>query len=67
MGGKMARRLHKAGFRGVAYNRHRDKTEETLDEFAPLLAAGDTVVDGGAGLCRKHSTSTCPPGSSSCR
>ena len=84
MGGNMARRLHKAGFRVVAYNRHRDKTDEiigeglegaftpqdviamlkpprtvwlmvpagdateqTLDEFLPLLSPGDTVVDGG--------------------
>ena len=84
MGGNMARRLYRAGFRVVAYNRHRDKTEEimgeglegaftpqdvvaklkaprtiwlmvpagdpteqTLDEFLPLLQAGDTIVDGG--------------------
>ena len=84
MGGNMARRLHTAGIRVVAYNRSRDKTEEivgeglaggftpeeavamlsaprvvwlmvpagdateaTLEEFAALLSAGDTIVDGG--------------------
>jgi 6-phosphogluconate dehydrogenase len=84
MGGNMARRLHQAGHRVVAYNRSRDKTEEiigegleggftpadvvgmltpprivwlmvpagdateqTMEEFAALLAAGDTIVDGG--------------------
>jgi 6-phosphogluconate dehydrogenase len=84
MGGNMARRLHKAGLRVIAYNRSRDKTEEimgeglaggftpdeavgmleaprvawlmvpagaptesTLEEFATLLSAGDTIVDGG--------------------
>ncbi len=84
MGGNMARRLHQAGHRVVAYNRSRDKTEEiigegleggftpadvvemlnsprivwlmvpagdaterTMDEFADLLAPGDTIVDGG--------------------
>jgi 6-phosphogluconate dehydrogenase (decarboxylating) len=84
MGGNMARRLHRAGIRVVAYNRSRDKTEEiigegleggfsaadvvgmltpprvvwlmvpagdateqTMEEFAALLSAGDTIVDGG--------------------
>jgi len=84
MGGNMARRLHQAGIRVVAYNRSRDKTEEimgeglaggftpaevvamltpprvvwlmvpageatenTMQEFAALLSAGDTIVDGG--------------------
>jgi 6-phosphogluconate dehydrogenase len=84
MGGNMARRLHRAGIRVVAYNRSRDKTEEiivegleggftpadvvamlapprivwlmvpagapteaTMEEFAALLAKGDTIVDGG--------------------
>ncbi len=84
MGGNMARRLHQAGHRVVAYNRSRDKTEEiiregleggftpsdvvgmlsaprivwlmvpagdaterTINEFADLLAPGDTIVDGG--------------------
>ena len=84
MGGNMARRLHQAGHRVVAYNRSAEKTKEivgegleggfspeevvgmlssprivwlmvpagdateaTLEEFLPLLAAGDTVVDGG--------------------
>ncbi|HEY5489176.1 MAG TPA: decarboxylating 6-phosphogluconate dehydrogenase [Candidatus Limnocylindrales bacterium] len=84
MGGNMARRLHQAGHRVVAYNRSRDKTEEimgegldggftpqdviamlkpprvvwlmvpagdateqTMEEFAALLSAGDTIVDGG--------------------
>jgi 6-phosphogluconate dehydrogenase len=84
MGGNMARRLHNAGHRVVAYNRHRDKTDEimregleggftpaevvgmlkpprivwlmvpagapteaTMEEFAALLSAGDTIVDGG--------------------
>ncbi len=32
MGGNMARRLHKAGIRVVAYNRSRDKTEEIIGE-----------------------------------
>ena len=32
MGGNMARRLHKAGIRVVAYNRSRDKTEEIMGE-----------------------------------
>jgi len=84
MGGNMARRLHRAGIRVVAYNRTRDKTEEiiaegleggfspadvvamlepprvvwlmvpagaateaTLEEFAAVMAATDTIVDGG--------------------
>ena len=84
MGGNMARRLHGAGHRVIAYNRSRDKTEEiigegveggftpedvvgmlaaprivwlmvpagdpteqTMEEFAALLSAGDTIVDGG--------------------
>ncbi len=84
MGANMARRLHLAGHRVVAYNRSRGKTEEimgeglegafepsevvgmlqqprivwlmvpagapteeTLEEFAALLAPGDTIVDGG--------------------
>ncbi len=32
MGGNMARRLHQAGHRVVAYNRSRDKTEEIIGE-----------------------------------
>jgi 6-phosphogluconate dehydrogenase len=32
MGGNMARRLHRAGHRVVAYNRSRDKTEEIMAE-----------------------------------
>jgi 6-phosphogluconate dehydrogenase len=84
MGGNMARRLHRAGHRVVAFNRSPQKTreimdeglagaftpeevvaalaqprvvwlmvpagdatEQALDEFLPLLSAGDTVVDGG--------------------
>jgi len=84
MGGNMARRLHNAGHRVVAFNRSPDKTreimgegleggltpqdvigmlkpprivwlmvpagdatEQTMDEFAALLAPGDTIVDGG--------------------
>ena len=84
MGGNMARRLHQAGHRVVAFNRSPDKTreimgegleggftpqdvvkmltasrvvwlmvpagdatEDTMNEFAALLAAGDTIVDGG--------------------
>ena len=84
MGGNMARRLHLAGHRVVAYNRSRGKTdeimaeglegafdpaelvgmlsaprvvwlmvpagaatEETMEELAALLSAGDTIVDGG--------------------
>jgi 6-phosphogluconate dehydrogenase len=84
MGANMARRLHGAGHRVVAYNRSRgkteeimgegleggfepsevvgmlpqprviwlmvpagDATEETLEEFAALLAQGDTIIDGG--------------------
>ncbi|HSH21553.1 MAG TPA: decarboxylating 6-phosphogluconate dehydrogenase [Candidatus Caenarcaniphilales bacterium] len=84
MGANMARRLHRAGHRVVAYNRRRgrteeimaegldgafepaevvamlsaprvvwlmvpagDATEETMEEFAALLSAGDTIVDGG--------------------
>ena len=84
MGSNMARRLHNAGHRVVAYNRSRAKTEEiiaegleggftpadvvamlaaprivwlmvpagdateqTMEEFAALLSAGDTIVDGG--------------------
>jgi len=84
MGSNMARRLHRAGHRVVAYNRSRPKTEEiiaegleggftpaevvamlapprvvwlmvpagaateeTMEEFAGLLSAGDTIVDGG--------------------
>jgi 6-phosphogluconate dehydrogenase len=84
MGGNMARRLHLAGHRVVAYNRSVEKTHEimgegldgadtseqavamltaprivwlmvpagdateaTMEEFAALLAAGDTIVDGG--------------------
>jgi 6-phosphogluconate dehydrogenase len=84
MGGNMARRLHQAGHRVVAYNRSRERTEEiigegleggfapadvvamlaaprivwlmvpagdateqTMEEFAALLAPGDTIVDGG--------------------
>jgi 6-phosphogluconate dehydrogenase len=85
MGANMARRLHRAGHRVVAYNRTwertdelmreegvdgartpaevvgmlgtsrivwlmvpaGDATEQTLEEFAALLAAGDTIIDGG--------------------
>ena len=84
MGGNMARRLHNAGHRVIAFNRSPDKTreimgegleggftpqdvvgmlkaprivwlmvpagdatEQTMDEFAALLQAGDTIVDGG--------------------
>ncbi len=84
MGGNMARRLHVAGHRVIAYNRSRDKTEEIMTEgleggftpqqvvgmlpvprivwlmvpagdateealleFAELLTAGDTLIDGG--------------------
>jgi len=84
MGGNMARRLHGAGHRVVAYNRSPEKThqivaeglegaftpaeavgrlpvprivwlmvpageatEATMEEFAALLAPGDTIVDGG--------------------
>jgi len=84
MGGNMARRLHLAGHRVVAFNRSPDKTQEivaeglegaftpqdvikalpsprivwlmvpagaateaTMEEFAALLAPGDTIVDGG--------------------
>jgi 6-phosphogluconate dehydrogenase len=84
MGGNMARRLHQAGHRVIAFNRSPDKTreivgegleggytpeevvkmlaaprivwlmvpagdatEQTMEEFAALLSAGDTIVDGG--------------------
>ncbi len=84
MGANMARRLHQAGHRVVAFNRSPDKTreimgegldggltpqdvvnmltqprvvwlmvpagdptEETMNEFAELLSAGDTIIDGG--------------------
>jgi len=84
MGGNMARRLHLAGHRVVAFNRSPEKTREimtqglegvftpvevvatlgaprtvwimvpagdatesTIEEFAALLAPGDTIVDGG--------------------
>lgn len=84
MGGNMARRLHQAGHRVIAFNRSPEKTreimgegleggftpeevvqllakprivwlmvpagdatEETMNEFAALLEAGDTIVDGG--------------------
>jgi 6-phosphogluconate dehydrogenase len=84
MGANMARRLHNAGHRVVAYNRSYEKTAEirgegleggekpedvvamltpprivwlmvpagdateaSIEVFAPLLSAGDTVVDGG--------------------
>jgi 6-phosphogluconate dehydrogenase len=84
MGANMARRLHRAGHRVVAYNRSFEKTqaimadglegaqqpaqvvamltpprviwlmvpagqatEQTLEEFAALMSAGDTIVDGG--------------------
>ena len=85
MGANMARRLHRAGHRVVAYNRTHERTEElireegvegaatpaevvgmlqrprviwlmvpagdateqTMEEFAALLTAGDTIVDGG--------------------
>jgi 6-phosphogluconate dehydrogenase len=53
MGGNMARRLHRAGIRVVAYNRSRDKTEEiigegleggfTPDEIVQMLAAPRVV------------------------
>lgn len=84
MGGNMARRLHNAGHRVIAFNRSPEKTreimgegleggftppdvvgmlktprivwlmvpagdatEQTMNEFAALLQAGDTIVDGG--------------------
>ncbi|CAN5854687.1 decarboxylating 6-phosphogluconate dehydrogenase [soil metagenome] len=84
MGSNMARRLHRAGHRVIAYNRTRERTEEiigegikggfepaevvgmlqaprviwlmvpageateeTMEEFAVLLSAGDTIIDGG--------------------
>jgi 6-phosphogluconate dehydrogenase len=84
MGGNMARRLHNAGHRVIAFNRSPDKTheivgegleggftpqevvgmltpprivwlmvpagdatEQTMNEFAALLSATDTIVDGG--------------------
>jgi len=84
MGGNMARRLHRAGHRVVAFNRSPEKThqimaegidgaftpadtvamlpaprivwlmvpageatETTMEEFAAVLARGDTIVDGG--------------------
>jgi len=84
MGGNMARRLHNAGHRVIAFNRSPEKTreimgegleggftpqdvvnmlsaprivwlmvpagdatEETMNEFAALMAPGDTIVDGG--------------------
>ena len=84
MGANMARRLHNAGHRVIAYNRSFEKTQEimaegldgaehpseivamltpprivwlmvpagpptesTMEEFAALLSAGDTIVDGG--------------------
>ena len=84
MGANMARRLHNAGHRVIAYNRSFEKTQEimaegldgaehpaeigamlkaprivwlmvpagaptesTMEEFAALLAPGDTIVDGG--------------------
>jgi 6-phosphogluconate dehydrogenase len=45
MGANMARRLHRAGIRVVAYNRSRDKTEEIIGEgleggFAPADVVG---------------------------
>ncbi len=45
MGGNMARRLHRAGHRVVAYNRSRDKTEEIIGEglaggFSPEEVVG---------------------------
>jgi 6-phosphogluconate dehydrogenase len=45
MGGNMARRLHRAGIRVVAYNRSRDKIEEIIGEgleggFAPAEVVG---------------------------
>ena len=42
MGGNMARRLHRAGIRVVAYNRSRDKTEEIIGEG---LEGGFTPAD----------------------
>ncbi|HYI21892.1 MAG TPA: decarboxylating 6-phosphogluconate dehydrogenase [Candidatus Limnocylindrales bacterium] len=42
MGGNMARRLHQAGHRVVAYNRSRDKTEEIIGEG---LEGGFTPAD----------------------
>ena len=42
MGGNMARRLHQAGIRVVAYNRSRDKTEEIIGEG---LEGGFTPAD----------------------
>jgi len=45
MGGNMARRLHRAGIRVVAYNRSRDRTEEIIGEgleggFSPADVVG---------------------------
>ena len=45
MGGNMARRLHKAGIRVVAFNRSRDKTDEIIGEgleggFTPAEVVG---------------------------
>src|SRR5947208_16902025 len=45
MGGNMARRLHKAGIRVVAFNRSRDKTDEIIGEgleggFTPQEVVG---------------------------
>ena len=42
MGGNMARRLHKAGIRVVAFNRSRDKTDEIIGEG---LEGGFTPAD----------------------
>ena len=42
MGGNMARRLHNAGHRVIAYNRHRDKTDEIMAEG---LEGGFTPAD----------------------
>jgi 6-phosphogluconate dehydrogenase len=44
MGGNMARRLHKAGIRVVAYNRSRDKTEEIIGEGLEGGFSADEVV-----------------------
>ena len=45
MGGNMARRLHRAGHRVVAYNRSRDKTDEIISEgLEGGFAAADVVA-----------------------
>jgi len=51
MGGNMARRLHKAGIRVIAYNRSRDKTEEIIAEG---LEGGFTPAEVVAKLSPPH-------------